>query len=145
MSVEDLSQKAVSALVKQHPDWEKYVTGKLEGIIIDVPAIENPSMAKGLFFHSDGAGIEVNMDDDHEHFFPWDYDSDELLIQDMCEFVNELVEEKIISALFEDGDRRIGSCWLEPGEDVRSAWEHGNPTFVRLKSWRGTYDQEINL
>jgi hypothetical protein len=144
-NIQYLSKKAINALIKLFPDWVKYITGKLEGIRIDVPALENPNMSKGLFICSDGAGIEVNMDDDHERFFPWEYDSDELLIQSMSEFVKEVVEERIISALYKNGDKRIGSCWLKPEEDARSAWEHGNPTFVRLKSWRGTYDQEINL
>jgi hypothetical protein len=145
INMQNLSHKTLSALLKQYPDWEEFVTGELEGIIIDVPALQNPSMHKGLFIRSDEAGIEVNLGDDHDHFFPWDYDSDELLIEDTCEFVRDVVEEKIVSASFKNGDAWIGSCWLEPQEDARTAWKFGKATFVRLKSWRGTYDQEINL
>ncbi len=106
-NIQGMSKKAINSLIKLYPEWEKYVTGELEDIIINVPALENPNMGKGLFFRSDGAGIEVNMDDDHEHFFPWEYDSDETLIQSMCEFVKEVVEEKIISALYKNGNKWI--------------------------------------
>jgi len=143
--MQHLSQKVINALLRQHPDWEQYVTGEREGIIIDVPALHNPNMRRGLFIRSDEAGPEVNFDDDHDHFFPWEYDSDELLVEELCEFVKELVEEKYVSATYKNDDAWMGSCWLEPHDDPKTAWKFGKVTFVRLKSWRGTYDQEINL
>ena len=43
------------------------------------------------------------------------------------------------------GDMRYISCWLEPGEDIESDLICEKPSVVRLKSWRGTYDRDVNL
>lgn len=147
-TLDDFSRGFAKQLFLVYPDWVSLAkSGRANGadldhLIVEVPSPAGADLARPLLIHTEDSEVTVGLDYYHAHYFP---QSAIPVNTDALAFIAKILNEEISVGSGWDGDRWRGSWTIENGEEPILTSPLHPMTRVRVRSWKGTLDQDIAI
>ena len=145
--MDELSKDFADALFREFPDWRPLArVERLESgadfLVVEVPPPSTAAVDSPLVVTTQGEEVSVFFDHWHTHFgWPTEMPVPNLF-EDPIIFLRELVTERIVIAVWHNGQEWRGSS-AHPVDDLVSKPDEFKPVSeVRIRSWRGTFNRD---
>jgi hypothetical protein len=146
------SQQIADALFKRFPDWRTYARvdeneNRDEGgiLYVEIPAPPESDLNRPLYILTANEEVVVGFDSDHNHFEDLiETGGSDSFIQNVLDFIVDILEERLVAVSWWAGSSLRGATIIassskpEPSEHIHSFDR------VRIRSWKRTYDRDIN-
>jgi hypothetical protein len=141
------SRKVAERLFERFPEWRPFAraeeSGDERGILyVEVPPPSGANLENPLHILTANEEVEVGFDFYHNHF--------ELLldigemVQQALEFILDILEERVVAVSWWSGASLRGASSEKSGLQPEAS-EHVHPyDRIRIRSWRGRYDQDVH-
>lgn len=124
-------------LLQHFPEWRRYAPeSELVPFALHVPRPDGLP-GPGLGIELDGWEVTIWVFDVYHDHIDWNPHANELE-EGPIAFILDIVEERLVLRVFTEDGKVLGACPEPPG----ASGEDPSPGYVR--SWRGTYDREID-
>lgn len=91
-----------------------------------------------------GLELILRWGSDHDHFGKWGREG-EPEIDECCARMADIFAEKVWHCLFFRGDEKYGSGSICRPDQLKKMIQYYRATWYEIKSWRGTFNQEVHL
>ena len=152
LELNQFSQQIGDALFKRFPDWRNYARvdeneNRDEGgiLYVEIPVPLESNLSGPLYILTANEEVVVGFDSDHNHFEDLrESGGSDSSIQEVLDFIVDILEEKVVAVSWWAGSSLRGATIIpssskpEPSEHIHSFDR------VRIRSWKGTHDRDIN-
>ncbi len=145
----DHSREFAQRLFTEFPDWLKfarfdpYEDFEKEALLVEVPGPAG-NAALGLFITTSEWEVSIGFGENfHTRFGASDDPQAGNFYDDAIQFLHDFVNEKVILATAWQGKEWLGAWKIYPDRQPIDAIDREEGVVVVLRSWRGTYNQEI--
>lgn len=150
IEVDEYSKIVIAELFACHPQWRNFTRiekeeGKEKGYFyIEIPAPPGSDLAKPLYILTNNEEITVGLDYYHVHYNymvgpPEASDADKALL-----FIEDILVENVSVVSWWDGDSWKGSAPIKYGNEPDASGFVSPYKKIRVRSWKGNYDRNIN-
>ena len=135
----EFSAQFARRLLLAHPEWQGFARdSEIESGAVEYCVPRPHGDDSPLVVSTDGDQVTVEFDYMHKHF-GWSDVPDDRAFDEALAFIEDILEERVVVGVVMNGDQWVGSSLLEPGE-----WPEKQPHEMSyLRSWLGTYDEQI--
>ena len=146
------SQRFAAVLFAAYPRWHEFATvdtteGVDEGaLLVEISPPETAvrrELRGPLRISTDEQQITVGFDVYHTHFNRYAAELEAEAFADALAFLEDLLAERIAVASWWDCDEWRGSTTVATGAELSTPEWARAAKAVRVRSWRGTYDQDV--
>lgn len=150
MELDQYSIEVASKIYAEYPEWKHFEKLEHESgvekayLYIELPAPAGSNLDKSIYLYTLDEEITVGMDYSHCHFNSWEKIIDEGDFENAISFIRALLSEELSVISWWNGEQWAGSSHQKSGEvpDTQGIFHEFNR--IRVRSWRGTYDEDIN-
>lgn len=144
MGEQEFIKQATEELFLAYPDWSEFkikdtATGN---VYIEVPKKRASSLIKSLYIIIDEE-VTVGLDYYHCHFDLMAGSNEDLDEHKALPFIEKLISESVSIVSWWKDDRMICAGQMESGGSIDSDGYTGDFNRIRVRSWKGSYDQDI--
>jgi hypothetical protein len=144
--LDQFSKVFAQRLFSEYPDWIEFAKfgnasgADLDYLVVEVPSPASADLARPLLIYTVGGEVSVGFDYYHAHYF------DQTMFpanSDVFAFIAKILSEEIAIGSGWDRDIWRGSWPIERGEDPIFTTPLHPMTRIRVRSWRGNFDQDF--
>jgi len=145
--LDDFSKSVADHLFESYPAWRTYAYADRESdsnevyLVVRVPQPTGADLEQDIVIWTEGGAVVVAVDYYHD-FFKWPSGAIE---GDFVATIAAIVNEELVIASWWDGPAWLGAKAILRGERIRRLSYFRAATRVRVRSWRGSFDQDIEL
>jgi hypothetical protein len=152
LELNEFSREIANKLFERFPDWRHYArvdkneTRDEGGILyVEIPVRPESNLNGPLYILTANEEVVVGFDVDHNYFENFgESRNNDSAIQKVLDFIVDILEERVVAVSWWAGSALRGATMIpysskpEPSEHIHSFDR------VRIRSWKGTYDRDIN-
>jgi len=145
----DHSRQFATQLFRRWPEWlqharfDPYEDFEKEALLIEVPRPVDGSR-HGLFITTSEWEISVGFGENfHTRFGTSGESTGDDFYGDALRFISDFVEEKLVVAIAYQDNEWLGSWKIELARESIDEVEVGPGETVKIRSWLGTHDREL--
>ena len=148
LKLNNFSRQVAAQLFEHFPQWRNYARAEdtefESGILyLEVPLPPNSKLERSLYVLADREQVEVGFDFDHNHFESVLREDDSVEMKPVIDFIFDIFSEKILAISWWAKEQPRGGT-LARSDRLPEPSEHIHPfDRVRIRSWNGTFDQDI--
>ena len=145
----DFSAAASEQLFARHPEWRRYAKSEKEEdgkrfIRLEVPAPAEANAISGLIVSTANDEVTVEFDYYHTHFDDMVGDGTNFGAEAALSFIEQVLAEKVAAVSWWDGEQWRGSTLVEAGQKPQANTFTRPFNRVRVRSWRGTLNADVD-
>jgi len=145
----DHSRQFATQVFKRWPEWvqharfDPYEDFEKEALLIEVPRPVDGS-THGLFITTSEWEISVGFGENfHTRFGTSGENTGEDFYADALKFISDFVEERMVVAIAYQENEWLGSWKIDLDRETLDEVEVGPGEIVKIRSWLGTHDREL--
>lgn len=134
------------------PEWRSLAREERDdaGSLVEILEVQPPAganVAHGLVVDTSNDEITVGFDAYHSHFDEWVGDGTHFGTMAALEFIKQLVSERVAVVSWWNGEQWCGSTQIEAAQPPELPSWAGAPniTRIRVRSWRGTLNADVEI
>ena len=140
------SERTAPRILAQFPDWRAHCREEEHNgacyFVVELPSPSESDLAHPLRIDTNNEEITVSLDYYHSHFD--DFGAGEARDDALC-FIRDVLEEGVAVVSWWSAQEWCGSTVLRPGETPAPGKHMASCKRVRIRSWQGTLDRDIDL
>jgi hypothetical protein len=146
--MDDYSLAVAKELFAAFPQWQALARTEPADdggsfLTLEVAPPKQANVEYPLMIQTENREITVGFDYSHAHFDQWADDGTDAGIDTAEHFVRQIIEEQIAVFSWWLDEQWRGSSYLEAGTAPKvPSWSTSNR--IRVRSWRGTFNADIN-
>ena len=145
----DFSTRASEQLFARFPQWRQYAKSEAEAdgrpfIRVEVPAPAGANARSGLVVSTANDEVTVEFDYYHSHFDDMVGDGTNVGTEAALDLVAKLLAEKVAAVSWWNGEDWRGSTLIEAGEKPEPHDFTRPFNRVRVRSWKGTLNADVD-
>lgn len=144
-SLDEFSQQVAERLFSRHPEWTGRETYAADGFFqLEIPASAEANTNHGLVISTEHEELTVGFDAYHDHFTRIvEMELDE--IESGLNLIDQILSEQIVAVSFWLDGKARSATQMDAGERPDFSRFSKDTDYVRIRSWRGTYNADIKL
>ncbi len=145
--LDDFAKSVADHLFESYPEWRTYAYADREPdsdevyLVVRVPQPAEADLEQDVVIWTEGGAVVVAVDHYHD-FFRWPPVAGG---DDFVATVTAIVNEELVIASWWDGPAWLGAKTVPRGERIKRLNVYRAATRVRVRSWRGSFDQDIQI
>jgi hypothetical protein len=150
LKLNNFSCQVAAQLFEHFPQWRSYAQAEdtefESGILyLEIPLPSNSNLERSLYVLTDREQVEVGFDFNHNHFESVLGDDDSVDMKSVIDFIYDIFSDKIVAVSWWAKEKCRGGT-LACSDRLPEPSEHIHPfDRVRIRSWNGTFDQDIRF
>ena len=146
-ALNEFAKSVAERLFEAYPSWRAYARGEREPdsddvyLVVEVPPPPEADLEQGLVIWTEGSLVVLSLDLYHAHF-KWPIGPRD---EDVLFTIEGILNEDLAIASWWDGPDWLGARTVPRGERISRMRIYPAADRVRLRSWRGTLDQDLAL
>ena len=147
--MDSFSLATAEVLFAAFPEWralarsEQAVDGS-SCLVVELQAPPESDVEHGLVIDTSNGEVAVGFDCYHSHFDHWVGDGESFGPQAALAFVKQIVSERVAVFSWWFNDEWRGSAQLEAGASSEAPSWAANFNRIRIRSWKGSLNANIN-
>jgi hypothetical protein len=152
LELNQFSRQVADALFKRFPDWRNYAhvdenEDRDEGgiLYVEIPVPPESNLNRPLYILTANEEVVVGFDSDHNHFEDLiESGGSDSSIQEVLDFIIDILEKRVVTVSWWAGSSLRGATMIPSGSKLEPSEHIHSFNRVRIRSWKGTYDRDIN-